>query len=116
MIPVVARLAMLQSTLLVLRGECMFYLFNKNGSCIVSSEYPLEANENNQLIISDIEYNPWEIELVDGIIQKKVIPEPEEPPLVVEDEYVIDERSVDILSAIAELSEAILELQGGNDL
>lgn len=96
----------------------MYYIFDDKSECICRTVDFIDFGVNHVVLESEDFFNIDDIELVNGGIQKKVIPEPteEEHPLVVEDEYEIDERSVDILSAIAELSEAILELQGGNNL
>lgn len=91
----------------------MYYVFDKDGRCVCSSMASIDYGDEYVELESDNIYEIGLIKLENGEITHVQL---EQPPLVVEDEYVIDERSVDILSAIAELSEAILELQGGNNL
>lgn len=91
----------------------MYYLFD-NSVCVATSDKPIEPIEGLTLIESDEDYTPWEIELVDGEIQKKVIeePPPEEPTVVVEDKpepITID--NVALLELIAEICEDIDELK-----
>ena len=57
----------------------MHYLFDSTGSCVITSQSPIEPIEGYTHMESDEVYNPWEIRLIDGKITKQEPPK-EEPP------------------------------------
>ena len=56
----------------------MHYIFDSTGSCVITSQSPIEPIEGYTSIESTEVYNPWEIRLVDGAIVKQE-PLKEEP-------------------------------------
>lgn len=60
----------------------MHYLFDSTGSCVITSQSPIEPIEGYTLMESNEVYNPWEIRLIDGKIAKQEPPkeEPKEEP------------------------------------
>ena len=60
----------------------MHYIFDSTGSCVITSQTPIEPIEGYTSIESREVYNPWEIRLIDGVITKQEPPkeEPKEEP------------------------------------
>ena len=56
----------------------MHYLFDSTGSCVITSQSPIEPIEGYTHVESDEVYNPWEIRLINGVITKQESPK-EEP-------------------------------------
>ena len=56
----------------------MHYLFDSTGSCVITSQTPIEPIEGYTHVESDEVYNPWEIQLINGVITKQEPPK-EEP-------------------------------------
>lgn len=56
----------------------MHYIFDSTGTCVITSQTPIEPIEGYTSIESTEVYNPWEIRLVDGAIVKQEPPK-EEP-------------------------------------
>lgn len=56
----------------------MHYIFDSTGSCVITSQTPIEPIDGYTSIESTEVYNPWEIRLVDGAIVKQELPK-EEP-------------------------------------
>ena len=56
----------------------MHYLFDSTGSCVITSQTPIEPIEGYTHVESDEVYNPWEIRLINGVITKQEPPK-EEP-------------------------------------
>lgn len=86
----------------------MHYLFDGTGSCVITSQSPIEPIEGYTHMESDEVYNPWEIRLIDGVITKQETQKEETvveatPPKV---------SSEQIMSALSELSEAMAQLIG----
>lgn len=49
----------------------MHYIFDSTGSCVITSQTPIEPIEGYTSVESTKVYNPWEIQLVDGAIVKQ---------------------------------------------
>ena len=60
----------------------MHYLFDSTGTCVITAQSPIEPIEGYTHVESDEVYNPWEIQLIDGVITKREPPkeEPKEEP------------------------------------
>ena len=60
----------------------MHYIFDSTGSCVITSQTPIEPIDGYTAVESAEVYNPWEIRLVDGAIVKQEPPkeEPKEEP------------------------------------
>ena len=60
----------------------MYYIFNNNGECVITSQTPIEPIEGYTHVESTEVYNPWEIRLIEGKITKQEPPkeEPKEEP------------------------------------
>ena len=60
----------------------MHYIFDSTGSCVITSQTPIEPIEGYTHVESTEVYNPWEIRLIDGVITKQEPPkeEPKEEP------------------------------------
>lgn len=56
----------------------MHYIFDSTGSCVITSQSPIEPIEGYTHVESDEVYNPWEIRLINGKIIKQEPPK-EEP-------------------------------------
>lgn len=56
----------------------MHYIFDSTGTCVITSQSPIEPIEGYTSIESTEVYNPWEIRLIDGKITKQEPPK-EEP-------------------------------------
>ena len=56
----------------------MHYIFDSTGSCVITSQTPIEPIDGYTHVESTEVYNPWEIRLVDGAIVKQEPPK-EEP-------------------------------------
>nr|DAS20173.1 MAG TPA: hypothetical protein [Caudoviricetes sp.] len=57
----------------------MHYIFDSTGTCVITSQTPIEPIEGYTHVESTEVYNPWEIRLIDGVIAKQEPPK-EEPP------------------------------------
>lgn len=55
----------------------MYYIFDSTGTCVITSQTPIEPINGYTHVESTEVYNPWEIRLVDGAIVKQ---EPKEEP------------------------------------
>ena len=55
----------------------MHYIFDSTGTCVITSQTPIEPIDGYTAVESTEVYNPWEIQLVDGAIVKQ---EPKEEP------------------------------------
>ena len=60
----------------------MHYIFDSTGSCVITSQTPIELIDGYTFVESTEVYNPWEIRLIDGKITKQEPPkeEPKEEP------------------------------------
>ena len=60
----------------------MYYIFDSTGSCVITSQTPIEPIEGYTHVESTEVYNPWEIRLIEGKITKQEPPkeEPKEEP------------------------------------
>lgn len=56
----------------------MYYIFDSIGTCVITSQTPIEPIDGYTAIESTEVYNPWEIRLIDGKITKQEPPK-EEP-------------------------------------
>lgn len=56
----------------------MHYIFDSTGSCVITSQSPIEPIDGYTHVESTEVYNPWEIRLIDGKITKQELPK-EEP-------------------------------------
>lgn len=57
----------------------MHYIFDSTGTCVITSQTPIEPIEGYTHVESTEVYNPWEIRLIEGVIAKQEPPK-EEPP------------------------------------
>lgn len=60
----------------------MHYIFDSTGSCVITSQTPIEPIDGYTFVESTEVYSPWEIRLIDGKITKQEPPkeEPKEEP------------------------------------
>lgn len=56
----------------------MHYIFDSTGTCVITSQTPIEPIEGYTSVEITEVYNPWEIRLIDGKITKQEPPK-EEP-------------------------------------
>ncbi|WP_127448549.1 hypothetical protein [Veillonella sp. 3310] len=90
----------------------MHYIFDSTGSCVITSQSPIEPIEGYTHVESTEVYNPWEIRLVDGAIVKQ---EPkEEPPNTHTEESTDkqDEPAEVITPTVEELAKSVAGLYG----
>ena len=60
----------------------MHYIFDCTGSCVITSQTPIEPIDGYTSVESTEVYSPWEIRLINGVITKQEPPkeEPKEEP------------------------------------
>ncbi len=86
----------------------MHYIFDSTGSCVITSQTPIEPIEGYSAVESTEVYNPWEIRLVDGAI---VTQEPKEEPTE-EHPQELTERNEDVTlpPSVEDLAESVAGL------
>lgn len=88
----------------------MHYLFDSTGSCVITSQSPIEPIEGYTHVESNEVYNPWEIRLIDGKIVKQEPPKEEskeKPP-----NTHTDEPAETIKPTVEELAKSVAGLYG----
>lgn len=84
----------------------MHYIFDSTGTCVITSQTPIEQIEGYTSIESTEVYNPWEIRLVDGAIVKQEPPK-EEPK---EESPQEEQGDTPLPPSIEELSDSVAGL------
>ena len=86
----------------------MYYIFDSTGSCVITSQTPIEPIEGYTHVESTEVYNPWEIRLIEGKITKQEPPkeEPKEEPPHEEP----TEDNAKLTPSIEELSDSVAGL------
>lgn len=95
----------------------MHYIFDSTGSCVITSQSPIEPIEGYTHIESEEVYSPWEIRLIDGVIKKQEPPKEEpkkKPPHTHTDESTDtqDEPAETITPTVEELAKSVAGLYG----
>ena len=86
----------------------MHYLFNSNGTCVITAQSPIEPIEGYTHVESTEVYNPWEIRLVDGVITKQELPKEEPKEELPHEEPTEDNPK--LTPSIEELSDSVAGL------
>lgn len=86
----------------------MHYIFDSTGSCVITSQTPIEPIDGYTSVESTEVYSPWEIRLINGVITKQEPPK-EEP----KEESPHEEPTEDnpkLTPSIEELSDSVAGL------
>ena len=91
----------------------MHYIFDSTGSCVITSQTPIEPIDGYILMESTEIYNPWEIRLIDGKITKQEPPKEEPPDNHTDDSTDSqDEPAETIKPTVEELAKSVAGLYG----
>ena len=86
----------------------MYYIFDSTGICVITSQSLIEPIEGYTHMESTEVYNPWEIQLIDGVIAKKEPPKEEPKEELPHEEPTEDNPK--LTPSIEELSDSVAGL------